>query len=575
MGDTRTSRGAGSAASDPDTVRCPCAPTIRNAFAIAAYTSSVPPTIADVVALPVVARGDPEVLSDARADEEIRWVHVGDVADLSTLLQGGELLLTTGAPLRTAPEAYLRGLADAGALGVMVELGAALPAVPPEVAALARNLRLALIVLHREIKFVEVTEAVHRRIVAEQYEEVAFDRRVHEVFTELSMKRASVAGIVDAAARMLDEPVVLEDLAHRVLATSATGPSAAAVLEDWEARSRRVRGSGDDGWVLTPVGPRTEEWGRLLVPRVPVDEGRTTRVLERAAAALALHRMIERDRSGLQQQAQSGLIDDVTRGRITDGREAAARAHALGLRSAARYLPLVVKTDDLPDADDPVARQRRNVGLLDTVAHTVNAAGHTGLFAIRRDGEVAVVLAPAQHRGGEDRLLSVLGADVRREVRRVHDMPAVLAVGPAATDVVDAVHALAAAAHVAEVAVGMTLPRDYFRASDIRLRGLLSLLRDDPRVQGFAETELHALLAAPDTAHPPHLEVLREYLRSGGNKAALAARLHVSRPALYARLAAIERILGVDLSDAESVTSLHVAMLVLDARRSAGPRELQ
>jgi purine catabolism regulator len=38
----------------------------------------------------------------------------------------------------------------------------------------------------------------------------------------------------------------------------------------------------------------------------------------------------------------------------------------------------------------------------------------------------------------------------------------------------------------------------------------------------------------------------------------------MSRPTLYARLAAIERLLGVDLNDAESRTSLHVAMMVVE-----------
>ena len=36
----------------------------------------------------------------------------------------------------------------------------------------------------------------------------------------------------------------------------------------------------------------------------------------------------------------------------------------------------------------------------------------------------------------------------------------------------------------------------YFRLPDLRLRGLLHLLRDDPRVQAFAERELRRLLAA-------------------------------------------------------------------------------
>jgi purine catabolism regulator len=63
--------------------------------------------------------------------------------------------------------------------------------------------------------------------------------------------------------------------------------------------------------------------------------------------------------------------------------------------------------------------------------------------------------------------------------------------------------------------------------------------------------------------------ILREYLRLGGNKVALATALGISRPALYKRLSAIETKLGVNLTDAESTTSLHVAMLVLEVRRGS------
>ena len=52
-------------------------------------------------------------------------------------------------------------------------------------------------------------------------------------------------------------------------------------------------------------------------------------------------------------------------------------------------------------------------------------------------------------------------------------------------------------------------------------------------------------------------------MQAGGNKAELARTLHMSRPTLYARLDALQRVLGLDLDDAESRTSLHVAMLVL------------
>ncbi|MGB3354719.1 MAG: PucR family transcriptional regulator [Mycobacterium sp.] len=527
-------------------------------------------TVGEVIALPVVQAGEPEVLSACRWDEPLRWVHGSDLADLSALLQGGELVLTTGSALARSPRKYLQRLASAGAIGVVVELGNQVPQLPGNAAPIAEELDLALVVLHRAIRFVEVTEAVHRRIVAEQYDEVAFDRRVHETFTELSMRRASVAGIVDAAARMLDEPIVLEDLSHRALAVSASADASA--LQDWERRSRRSPGTaaGSESWAATAVGPRTEEWGRLVVPRPPADSGRATRVLERAAAALALHRMIERDRSGLQQQAQSGLIDDVRRGRVTEEREAAARAHALGLRACAHYLPAVIRVQRRRRSGDPVATHRRNVALLDAVAHTINAAGHTGLFALQGDGEVGVVLALKDTRAAVvSKALTALGEALRREVQRVDAAEgSVLALAADVGTVTDAIAGLAEAAHIAEVAISMGDSRPYFRAADTRLRGLVTLLRDDRRVQQFAETELKSLLAEDDRGDLSHVAVLRAYLAEAGNKVAVAERLHISRPALYKRLAVIRERLGVDLDDGESRTSLHVALLVLDARSS-------
>jgi purine catabolism regulator len=530
----------------------------------------MPLTVGDVIDLPVVQQGLPQTLSRRHWQEPIRWVHVGEVADLSSLLQGGELVLTTGVGLADGPRRYLRGLADAGALGVVVELGATLPAVPDAVTALAERLDLALVALHRPIKFVDVTEAVHRRIVAAQYDEVAFDRRVHETFTELSMKRATAAAVVDAAARMLDRPVVLEDLAHQVLAVRASGGETAAVLRDWERRSRMSSTSVGDGevWTATPVGLRGEEWGRLIVPVATADHARALMVLERAAAALALNRLIEQNRSGLYQQAQSGLIEDVLQRRINDEGETAARAHALGLAKRPRYFPMVVRAERIRLKVDPVAMQRYNVDLLEAVGHAVNSAGHTGLFSVRGHGEIGALVALTPERANPKKTLEALGARLRVDVQRVAGVAhSVCAVGDPEVDVGDAIRGLRDAGYVAEAAIAMRVDsRPYFRASDVRLRGLIALLRDDPRVQRFAETELRPLLVDDTASSWSNLEVLRHYLALTGNKSALAERLHMSRPALYKRLTSIGRLLGVDLHDAESMTSLAVATMIVDAQ---------
>lgn len=529
------------------------------------------PTVRDIIELPVVQAGEPQVLSAQQLDRPVRWVHVSDMPDLAGLLQGGELVLTTGAALRDAPRDYLRRMQRAGVVGVVVELGTRIESLPDTVGPMAQTLGLALVVLHRETKFVEITEAVHRLIVADQYEELEFAHRTHKTFTELSMKRPTMADIVRAAAEMIDESVVLEDLSHQVLAISPRGEAATAVLSDWQRRSRAMT----EPWATTAVGPRAEEWGRLIVPHSPAAPAKTTMVLERAAQALALHRMAERGRTGLEHQAQSGLIDDVLGGRIDDDREADARALALGLRAGGPYLPATIRVGAPPDRLDPVGTQRRNIRILDAVTHSVKAQGHSAICSIRRDGEIGLVLALNPRRGSSAEVtLSRLAEGWREAIARGGDADrVVIAVGGGAGAFADAVHGLREAAHVAEVAASMPdLARPFVRASDVRLRGLITLLLDDPRVQMFAETELKPLLIHDADRGSDDVEVLRGYLELAGNKSALAKRLHLSRPALYSRLASIERRLGVNLDDGESMTSLHVALLILDAQRSASPQ---
>ena len=516
-------------------------------------------TIADILELPSIRGGEPEVVCTGPMDQPVRWVHVSDLADLSGLLTGGELVLTTGQALADPArrDAYLPGLAAAGATGVVVELGLYIDALPESVRAIGTALSLPVIVLHRPVRFIDVTEEVHRSIVADQYAEVAYGQRVHEAFTALSMRRASVEQIVSATAEMIGTPVVLEDLNRQVLAFDGWGIPAATLLADWERRSRLAAG---DTWTACPVGPYREEWGRLIAPQV-ADDARAVMTLERAAQALALHRMVEQNRSSLELRAQSGLIDDLRRGRITDEAEATARAHALGLRPALTYVPMAVRLRESAGADQVAVAQRR-VRTLDAIMHTVRAAGHTGLAATRDDGQVDLVLAP-QRTSTLDEVCSA----IRQSVIRLDDVgDCTIGVGPESSRLVDAVGGLREAGHVAEVAMSMPLRAlPFHRASDVRLRGLLSLIRTDPRVQAFAETELAGLLAHRAKHGDEAFDLLRRFLDAGGNKAELARTLHMSRPTLYSRLDALQRIVGLDLDDAESRASLHVAMLILQS----------
>ena len=134
-----------------------------------------------------------------------------------------------------------------------------------------------MIVLHHPVRFVEVTEEVHRRIVADQYAEVDYARRVHETFTDLSMRRPSLDEIVAVAADMLGTPVVLEDLNRQVLAFAGHGVPTTELLADWERRSRLTPADRPAVVAEPPGRPVSAGVGpvdRADAPRTPTTDAR-------------------------------------------------------------------------------------------------------------------------------------------------------------------------------------------------------------------------------------------------------------------------------------------------------------
>src|SRR5215813_12416293 len=238
------------------------------------------PSVREVLALDPVRYGLPRVVAGAEAlDRPVRWVHVAEVPDIATLLRGGELVLTTGI-----------GLADVGVAGLVVELGRRYAVTVPKVMSAAAARRgLPLVELRKATPFVRITEAVHALIVDAQLAELRATEEIHQRFTELSVEGAEPAEVVGQAAALAGAPVVLENLSRQVLAYDAAGERAELLLDGWEAHSRRIQVAGrtaydaDAGWLVTMVGARGQDWGRLLLRYPPDGVGEDAATLDSAA----------------------------------------------------------------------------------------------------------------------------------------------------------------------------------------------------------------------------------------------------------------------------------------------------
>ena len=532
------------------------------------------PTVTEVLALDPVRRGAPRVLAAAdRLDTPVRWVHVIELAEAAHLLRGGELVLSTGIALPGDPGGLARYVADLASVGVSalaVELGSRYSRTLPEaLVAAAVTHRLPLLMFERETQFIEITEAVHGLIIDSQLAELRATERMHQVFTELAVSGAPADEVVSQAATLAGCPVILENLAHQVLACATAAQDAAGLLAGFAPRSRVVNPqdrTGYDpmsGWLVTVVGARGEDWGRLIMVRGGPPAPSDFALLERAATTLALGRLLDHQRESLERQAHRTILATFLGHGYGDPAEAQARARALGVPvTGRRLLAVVVRAAGGPGG---LAAQARTATVADATAAACRQQRLPALVASLDDSRVAALLA-LPPRADPDAVLGGLAGQLRP---RLEDGE-VIGAGSVVESVTVVQRSFLEADQVAQAAARAPSGLPYYRLPDLRLRGLLHLLRDDPRLQAFAERELRPLLLHDHAAGTHLVAALTAYLEAGGNKAEAAKRAHLARPTLYERLRQIEDVLGTSLEPAESRLSLHVALLALQAI-SAGP----
>lgn len=440
--------------------------------------------------------------------------------------------------------------------------------MPAALAEAAHDQDLPLITLAEETKFVSVTEAVVSRIRDAQLAELRATHAIHETFTELTTSGAEPSAVLREVARSTGLPVVLETLGHQVLAYDAAGRDPVALLADWTERSRSAARGGSSGrtsycpdqrWLSTIVGARGDDWGRLVLP-TGSPAHREVVVAERAASALAVNRLAARDQDSLERQTHRTLLTELLSGGTAPA-DLSARSGAIGLPLEEGVLGIAVRPRTTTTGAQAVANQHVLRDLAEATALAARRAEMPALVGVVDDVTVRALVAPPA--GGGDRPLERVATEVRRSAGEVG---VVVAVGSAASSVDEARRTLVEAAQVADAALHVDDGQQPFhRLDDVRLRGLLHLLRDDERLTAFAEREL-----GPLRDHPRLLRAVRHLCRSGGNKSAAAAAAHLSRTAYYAQLARAEQLLGADLAQPESLLSLHVALLAMDVHEHPG-----
>jgi purine catabolism regulator len=504
-----------------------------------------------VLGLPSFRAADVEVLAGDVDAARVRWVHSSEVYEMGSLLAGGELLLTTGLGLHGRTTAQLAGyvdlLADAGCVGVGIELGRSMHSIPEAMVEAAGRRGLLLLAIHAVVPFERMVEDFHELLLREKLgSSRSGEARAGEALWR-DLLAIVVAGdglrvLLDEVSRAAGCVVELLDNEGRVVERSRI----ASAVSSGSSTSVEVRG---------PHGAR----GSLVLRTRP--GRRVLAVADRAAIAVALELGRHPDLERRPSLAQSVLSDLNAQVLVSRG-DVERRLVEAGMTLHHGQHLLVAAVD---------AGRGTPVGDLVSPVRTVWAEIF-GPVVAGVVGQQVVVLAPGGPRPHPGRVREML-EDAQARLHIVLPRAQVLvAAAPPTLDLAEAGAAVGRARETVRLGLGYGIHAGVLMARDMGVQRLLSTGVEPERLAAFVREQLGLLIDHDRTHESDLVRTLDAYLASGLSKSGCAELLGIRRQTLYARLARIERVLGISLADAGHLVETGLALTAWRMRTGVDPQ---
>jgi purine catabolism regulator len=447
--------------------------------------------------------------------QDINWVAVTELEDPQRFINGGELVLTTGLRLKSAPEQrrFVRQVQRAGAVGIGFGVGLSHEAVPPALLAEANRWGLPVVGVPYETPFIAIGKLVADAQSADHYAKLERLIAGHQVLARALLTGGGLAELLKHLGGMLRADIALTQFTAQLYNSTRDAPQA-------------------DTWASYPIPTGRRDACTLWVRKPFEDSG----IIGYAQNLIS----VELNNMVKQRQAERALcgqvLEDVIHGALETS-EAQRRLAGVGVNST-----------------------RKNVVLL-----AVSAAHHKALVSTSVPRELEKCVAAVV---GKDLVLVMNddGGAAPSLARKLSDhlaeagIHATIGIGGAYTKP----NGLRWSYFEARDAAGHGLPVN--EPERLSLTSLL-LASEDVPLADMAHESLNPLRTF-DAAHGAELmTTLESYLNNNGSVAAVAEELTLHRNTVRYRLAQITELTGYDPAVTTDRVQLWLALAV--ARLSA------
>jgi purine catabolism regulator len=342
-------------------------------------------------------------------DRDVRWAHVIDMPEPAPWVRPGQLLLTTGfawPPSDAAQRKQIRMLTERGLAAMALAVPRYLEHFTDAARDEADKRGLPLLEIPFDVPFAQITEELHRAIIAEQYTLLERSEAIHRALTRAAASGTNLDDLARSLGELINRSVTFEDPAGKLLAFYEQGTEDDAVRRETLERAQSppimqetMEKSGLMAEVLAGVGPVRVpalpeiglsarvvcpiRLGDELVGLVWIIEGDTklseldNRAAEHAALVAALHVAHQRELSTMESRLGYASFLSLLEA-ADDDAQAVERARLLGFDpSASHRIGIAVVPEPLPLTREGFLRRERIAAAL---RHRLQSARHRPLL---------------------------------------------------------------------------------------------------------------------------------------------------------------------------------------------------
>jgi purine catabolism regulator len=451
-------------------------------------------------------------LAETTWHQDIQWVAVTEQEDPQRFLNGGELVLTTGMRLKSAPEQrrFVRQVQRAGAVGIGFGIGLTHDAVPPALIAEANRWGLPVVEVPYETPFIAITKLVADAQSADHYSKLERLIAGHQILARALLTGGGLSELLKNLGSMLRTDIILTQFTAQLYNSVPGNPPPTA-----------------DTWASYPIPTGRRDACTLWVRQPFEDSGIVS--YAQNLISVELNNMVKQRQA---QRALSGqVLEDVIHGTL-EASEASRRLAGIGVNSTRKNVVLLAESA-------AHTRQLVSSSMPRPLEYGVTAVvGKDLIIVVQDDGSGASALAKSL----SDHLAEA----------GIH---ATIGIGGAYTK-------------------PNGLRWSYFEARDAASHGLpvneperlsltsLLLASEDVPLADMANESLNPLRNF-DALHGAELmTTLESYLNNNGSVAAVAEALTLHRNTVRYRLAQITELTGYDPSQTQDRVQLWLALAV-------------